>query len=46
MGWNRYYEHEDFIAVKQGKVVSVKRMENKLIIKGKTEDPDANKKFN
>ena len=46
MGGNRYYEHEDFIAVKQGKVVSVKRMENKLIIKGKTEDPDANKKFN
>lgn len=35
MGWNRYYEHEDFIAVKQGKVVSVKRMENKLIIRGR-----------
>ena len=38
MGFNRYYEHEDFIAVKQGKVVSVKRVENKLIIKGKMDD--------
>ena len=46
MGWSRYYEHEDFIDVKQGKVESVKRMENKVIIKGKTEDPDAKKKFN
>ena len=46
MGWSRYYGHEDFIDVKQGKVVSVKRMENKVIIKGKTEDPDAKKKFN
>lgn len=33
-GWNRYYEHEDFIVVKQGKVVSVKRVENKVLIKG------------
>jgi hypothetical protein len=38
MGFNRCYEHEDFIAVKQGKVVSVKRVENKLIIKGKMDD--------
>ena len=38
MGFTRYYEHEDFIAVKQGKVVSVKRVENKLIIKGKMDD--------
>lgn len=38
MGFNRYYEHEDFIAVKQGKVVSVKRVENKLLIKGKMDD--------
>ncbi len=38
MGWSRYYEHEDFIAVKQGRVVSVKRVENKLIIKGKMDD--------
>lgn len=33
-GWSRYYEHEDFIVVKQGKVVSVKRVENKVLIKG------------
>ena len=45
MGFSRHYEHEDFITVKQGKVVSVKRMENKLIIKGKMDDPDANKKL-
>ncbi len=45
MGFNRYYEHEDFIAVKQGKVVSVKRVENKLIIKGKENDMDAQRKF-
>jgi len=38
MGFTRYYEHEDFIAVKQGKVVSVKRVENKLLIKGKMDD--------
>ena len=38
MGFNRYYEHEDFIAVKKGKIVSVKRVENKLIIKGKMDD--------
>lgn len=38
MGWSRYYEHEDFIDVKQGKVVSVKRVENKLLIKGKMDD--------
>ena len=38
MGFARYYEHEDFIAVKQGRVVSVKRVENKLIIKGKMDD--------
>ena len=45
MGFNRYYEHEDFIVVKQGKVVSVKRVENKLIIKGKEGDSDAHKKL-
>ena len=33
-GWTRYYEHEDFIVVKQGKVMSVERMENKVLIKG------------
>ena len=38
MGFTRYYEHEDFIAVKKGKIVSVKRVENKLIIKGKMDD--------
>ena len=38
MGFTRYYEHEDFIAVKRGKVVSVKRVENKLIIKGNMDD--------
>lgn len=38
MGFTRYYEHEDFIAVKQGRVVSVKRVENKLLIKGKMDD--------
>ena len=38
MGWSRYYEHEDFIDVKQGKVESVKRVENKLLIKGKMDD--------
>ena len=38
MGFTRYYEHEDYIAVKQGRVVSVKRVENKLIIKGKMDD--------
>ena len=41
MGFTRYYEHEDFIAVKQGKIVSVKRVENKLIIKGKENDSEA-----
>lgn len=33
-GFLRHYEHEDFIVVKQGKVVSVKRSENKVLIKG------------
>lgn len=37
-GFNRHYEHEDYIAVKNGKVVSVRRMENKLLIKGNQEE--------
>ena len=32
MGFNRHYEHEDFIIVKRGKVMSVKRIDNKSII--------------
>ena len=34
MGFSRHYEHEDFIVVKRGKVVSVQRSENKVLIKG------------
>ena len=45
MGFNRHYEHEDFIIVKRGKVMSVKRIDNKSIIKGKIDEPDANKKL-
>lgn len=33
-GFNRHYEHEDFIVVKRGKIVSVNRSENKVLIKG------------
>ena len=33
-GFDRYYEHEDFIAVNRGKIVSVNRSENKVLIKG------------
>lgn len=33
-GFLRHYEHEDFIVVKRGKIVSVNRSENKVLIKG------------